>query len=230
MGVHIDFDPVCTNSHLDFFIRNIVVCKGDARLAHVNGATAVVRLPDASEAPEEPLSLHDVKDHISIRHNELDHQIAGWIVAARRKVETDTGIALVPGAYRITVTRFPMYGQPLLLPLWPVTSVESAAYYTRDGVETSIAETLTVSDGRPTLVHLPQSAQWPTDVRGFDPGVLEVKAGFASPNLVPEDLKHAMKVLIDHMSTFRGHVSTTAIENIGIDYDRWIERWQLPTL
>src|SRR6185503_17123821 len=134
MGVIIN----CTESHLDFFARNLTVCKGD-QVATIHGYTSVERVPIAADV-EEPVSLDEAKQHLNIALDDKtrDEDVQRWIKEARQQLEQDTGLALPRQTARIAIEQFPSFGSWLNLPIWPVRSVEAFSYVDRDGVEHDI--------------------------------------------------------------------------------------------
>jgi uncharacterized phiE125 gp8 family phage protein len=240
MGVVIrGYNPYCTDSHLDYFTRNLTVCNDGSDVCHVasaNGYASAFRIGDGSGSPEspadatEPLDLEDVKAHCRITHDDEDDILQRFMRTARARVERDTGVALVPGSWRITVHQFPSWRRPLHLPIWPVESVQSVGYYDTDGVLQDFGSpTVTLyTDSRPAKLFLPDTeTDWPTELREFDPGILDVSAGYASGDLVPDDLKQALYVLIEDVYRHRGSTSEETAR-VPAEYEYWIRAWQLP--
>jgi uncharacterized phiE125 gp8 family phage protein len=232
MGVTWNGFTDCTDSHADDFIHNRVTCRDSARSG---GYASAVRIPDGSPAPDEPITLEEAKAHIryDTEQSAEDDLVRSWIRSARQKVERDTGVVLVVGTYRITVDQYPIFRLPLILPVWPVQSIDAVAHYDRAGAlqsEGSPSPYVFLSSGRPHKLALTDDLSWPTDVRTYQPGVIDVTAGYASPSLVPDDLKQAVKLLVAQSASFREPmIAGQGIASVGIDYDRWIETWVLPS-
>lgn len=226
MGVIIN----CTDSHLDYFTRNLIVCKGD-QVATAHGYVSAERITDATE---EPIEVADAKSHINFTDSEHEHDgdVARWIKAARQKLEKDTGLALLEQTWRITVEQFPSYRQSLYLPVWPVRAVTAFSYVDRDGAEQNLIISPTnfilASRQRPAQLGLIDSATWPTDFRKFHPGTLELTAGFASVNDIPADLLMALLKLVGDFAGFRESSLLGQVAGAPQSYDELIAPWVLP--
>lgn len=227
MGVSIN----CTESHADFFTRNLSVCKTD-QVATAHGYVSAERLVDAVE---EPITIEEAKSHLNFAsaEHERDGDVLRWIKAARHKLERDTGLALRgPQTWRVTVEQFPSFRQSLYLPVWPVLSIESFAYVDRDGAEqdllTSPSNFLLASSGRPAQLGLIESASWPTDTRKFNPGTLTLTAGWADVADVPTDLLMAQLKLIGDFAGFRESRLIGQLGDAPMAYDDLIAPWVLP--
>jgi uncharacterized phiE125 gp8 family phage protein len=231
--------PYCTNSHADFFVRNIDVCKGDA-VASVNGHIASITRLDELEVGGVvglPISIDDAKKqfHGHLDLTEDDDQVVSWIKSAAHKVERDTGVTLLTSAWRVVLNAYPAWDQPIHLPLYPVQSIDDFTYYDFDGMLQSVASPLPdlVDYGRPVKIALAGTDTWPTDLRTFQPGVIDVTAGWSAPELIPDDLKQAIKILVGQMALYReqdvaGQGMTVTPTTLG--YEQWIASWVLPSL
>lgn len=229
----------CTDSHSDWFTRNLIACKGDGSGAYQNGCLSrPVRIGSISQ--DEPLTREDAIRHIRYDLNSAaeDENIYAWLASAFRKIESDTGVISLTSQWRIAIECFPTGRSPLVIPIWPIQSVDLIAYYDADGVLTSISAgspgtTLILDNAnRPSRLALETpSDAWPTDLRAFQPGILEVTAGFETAALYPDELKQSAKILIAQSALFREHAVSgpgIAVSSVLMDYDRWIERWVLP--
>lgn len=229
--------PYCTESHADFFTRNITVCKGDW-VASAHGSVASITSLDEQEVGAAillPITIEDAKKHFR-GHLDLeddDDQVLAWIKAARRKVENDTGLTLLTSRWQITLNAYPAWDQPLHLPLWPIQSVDDFYYYDTDGVQTSVGSPLPylIDYGRPAQLALDGTDTWPTSLRTFQPGVIEVTAGWSDPAFIPDDLKQAIRYLVGQMALYREtDVSGPGVTvgQVSIGYEQWISAWVLP--
>lgn len=228
MGVIIN----CTDSHLDYFARNLIVCKGD-QVATAHGYVSAERIEDAAE---EPLELAAAKSHIQFNLDEHDQDgdVQRWIKAARQKVERDTGLALREQTWRVTVEQFPSYRQSLYLPVYPVRSISSFVYVDRDGAEHNLIESPDVfilsSAGRPVQLGLVESATWPTDFRKFHPGTLELVAGWTRVEDIPAELLMAILKLVGDFAGFRESAIAGQVAAVPQTYDELIAPWVLPAI
>lgn len=240
MGVIIR-TPYCTDSHLDFFVRNLTVCKGDL-VASANGVVSQPIRLDAGGSPDadEPLTLLEAKRQIryDLASTADDDDVYAWIRSAFRKIEGDTGVVPLTSRWSFAVEAFPDWRQPLRLPLWPIQSVDRIAYYDTDGTLVELAagspgQAFILDQGsRPARLALERDTdEWPTNMRTFQPGLIEVTAGFTSAAAYPDDLKQAAKILIGQSALFREQDVAGAgmtLSAVSVDYQKWIERWVLP--
>jgi uncharacterized phiE125 gp8 family phage protein len=230
MGVIIN----CTHSHLDYFTRNLVVCKGDL-VATAHGYVSSERIADTSLTDSEPIGLEEAKAHLEITESDQDEKVERWIKEARHTLERDTALALTyPQRWRVTIQQFPSYRQSLYLPVWPVQQIDSLVYFDRDNNEQSLdvspGDYILSSAGRPAQLGLIDTASWPTSTRQFDPGRLELTAGWENPDDIPRDLIQALKKLIGDFAGFRESRVGVSLEASPKSYDELIAPWVLPAV
>lgn len=148
----------------------------------------------------EPLTLAEARSHLQMDPAIVDQDanILRWIIAAREWVEQETGISLLLKTYDVYFDALPMDRTPIALPWRPVPSIASFSSIDSAGVTQTLAVTnyhLDPSSAapRPARVALSEIGAWPTDLRSFQPYVLRIVAGFASPEAVPEPLRQWMR-------------------------------------
>jgi len=137
----------------------------------------------------------EVADGIAYHERKLN----SLIQAAREKVETDTGRAIISQTWDYTFDLFPYGLEPIYLPKSPVSSVTSLKYYDTSNVQQTLATTVykTFLDREPAEIRLKYQQQWPF-LYG-EQGVITVRfvCGYgAAATAVPESLKAAMLLLI----------------------------------
>lgn len=233
MGVII----TCTESHLDYFTHNLTVCKGD-QVATIHGYVSMQRVPVTADV-EEPLGLQEAKQHLNYALTETTHdeEVQRWIKEARQQVEQDTGLALPLQRVILSIAQFPSYRSWLNLPVWPVRSVEAFSYVDRDGAEQNIlaspSDFLLSSTERPARLGLTETSNWPTTARKFNPGTLEVMAGWETRNEIPRPLVLAVKKLIGDYANFRESSIAFAglqVQPVPQSYADLIAPWVLPVV
>ena len=159
----------------------------------------------------EPLLLATVKAHLNVTSTSWDTQITNLIKVARRAVERYLKRSLITQTWEVYYDNLI---DEMRLPYGPIQSVTSVSYYNLDGV----------------LTVLPSTAYWP-DLdgiikRGYDvtypevqygrPNavVIEYKAGYGDDSTdVPEDIIHAMLIMITDLFENRGEVVIGASTN-----------------
>lgn len=230
----------CTDSHLDFFTRNLTVCRSDA-VASAHGYLsdpARIDIPAVGADLTLPLALEDAKAHLRVTSSDEDALIISWILAAWQKVERDTGLVLLTSEWRMYVHAYPAWNQPLRLPLWPIQSIDTFDYVDSAGVTQTVMSGSPASipyivdyGTRPVLLHLENEDTWPSDLRTNQPGTIEVTAGWTHPELIPADLLQAMRLLIGESDLNREHSVSgqgVTVTPVPIGYDQWIAPWVLP--
>lgn len=142
----------------------------------------------------EPVTVAEVKSHLSIEHTDWDTMIGGWIAAARQQIDgpDGIGIAMVTQTWRLTLDAFPAC--PLKMPLAPCQSITSIKYTDPDGTEVTVAaeDYVLVTDARPAILHPAYGVAWPSPRRV--PGAVRITfvAGYGVAAAVPQDLKNAV--------------------------------------
>jgi uncharacterized phiE125 gp8 family phage protein len=196
-----------------------------------HGSVSAARLVDAAA---EPLYLTDVKAYLRFAEHEHDQdgEIHTWIKSARQKLEKDTGLALKSQSWRVTVEQFPSDRQSLSLPVWPVQTIDRFVYIDRDGTEQDLLVSPSTFilglTSRPAQLGLIDTASWPTNTRGFQPGTLELTAGWTQDADIPAELLMAMKKLIGDFAGFRESALMGQVAPVPQSYDALIAAWILP--
>lgn len=158
----------------------------------------------------EPLSLAETKTHLSVDTSDTDAQIQNAIRASRRYVERHYGLALLTQTLVLIRDGFP--------PGWielrsPVQSVTSVVYLDAAGSSQTWSSTFYVTDkdSEPARLAPAVSAVWPTTA-GL-PGAVKVTyvAGWTTPELVPDEVRQALLLLVGHYYANREAVFTGSI-------------------
>jgi len=142
----------------------------------------------------EPISLAELKEHLRVLHDTEDEYLGTLIAAARIHLEDTSGTAIASRTLDGFLSGFPRGS--IVLPHPPLQSVVSIKYRDTDGVIQTLApercHVETVQ--RPGRIHL-LSGNWPSTQ--VHPHAVEVRfvAGF---DAIPDDFKHAMKLLCGH--------------------------------
>ncbi len=128
-----------------------------------------------------------------------DPKLLSLIKAAREKVETDTGRAVIAQTWDYTFDLWPYGLEAIYIPKAPVSAITSVKYYDTTNVEQTLATSVykTFLDREPAEIRLKKSQQWPF-LYG-EQGVITVRfvAGYgAAATAVPESLKAAMLLLV----------------------------------
>ncbi len=148
------------------------------------------------------VSLARAKEHLRADDAADDALITDMIAAATRRIERETGLALITSQWRLLADALPR-DCTFRIPLAPVASIDEVAVRTESGWQTVPA-----SDWRADLASRPTrlvaSGEWPRPDGA--PGAIRITftSGFgATPDAVPEELRMAVLVLTAHYYEFR---------------------------
>jgi uncharacterized phiE125 gp8 family phage protein len=146
----------------------------------------------------EPISVAEAKEWLLVDYDDQDEVIEAIIKAARLKIEKRCGISIAMKQYGMKVGGF---SNRIELPYPPVISVDSIKYLDGDGVEQTVDASDYVLMQDDYVPYVFATGGWPTD-NADRPDAVQVTytTGIdvedSPPDEVPEDLKHAMRLLI----------------------------------
>ena len=149
----------------------------------------------------EPITLDEAKEHLRVDVTDEDDYIEGLIRAARQYAETTfTHRAFIEQELRLTLNRWPV-DRYLELPRPPLISVTSITYTDEDGTaDTLTAGTDYLVDTAANRLVLRNGVYWPT-VTLQESGAISIVylAGYGDrASDVPEEIRHALKILVGH--------------------------------
>lgn len=159
----------------------------------------------------EPLSSTEVKNYLKIDVSTDDDLIAAQIKAARRMVESYTGLALISQTIEQKFDRFPLppqyrlgdfpTGGALILIRYPLISVSSVAYTDTAGDSQTLSTDIYLTDSHdiPARLYLKYAQVWPDTYQQPNAVTVTYTAGYANAAAVPEDVKQAMYMMIADM-------------------------------
>ena len=150
----------------------------------------------------EPVSTDEAKTHIRVDITEDDTYIGTLIVAARARVEAFLRKALITQTWEYRLDWFPLSDDAdLIVPMLPLIAVSSIKYIDTDGDEQtwdSSEYTVDIHNHIPRIVTA-FSSTWPTTRDQINAVTIEFTAGYGNAAAVPQDIKHAMLLLIGEM-------------------------------
>jgi uncharacterized phiE125 gp8 family phage protein len=178
-----------------------------------------------------PLSVLQAKRQLRLEpeDTEEDDHIAELCAAAGRKVERDLGYPVLRQTCETHLDRFP--SGPIWLGGGDDMTIVALRYVDSAGVEQTIAPTnyRLNAVGRVAEVYPAPSFCWPSTQCVPGAVVVEWQAGWAGPSDVPEDLVHAMKMLVGHWDRNREAVIVGSIsQEVKMAYDDLIEQFRVP--
>ncbi len=164
----------------------------------------------------EPLTTAQAKAHLRVDISDDDTLIDAIILAARKRLETDSSLALITQTLEMTLDCFPPGNCPIQLKRPPLQSVTSIKYIDTDGVEQTWSSSLYRVDtaSRPSRITPAYDESYPSTREVTGAVTIRFVAGYgdASTN-VPEDLIQALKMLIGHFYENREDVITGTISS-----------------
>lgn len=165
----------------------------------------------------EPVTLQEARDQCRLDDDVEDALISEYIAAARDYCEKVTGLPLMPQTVTLYADKF--CGEMVLKP--NLISVESVKYIDSDGdLQTITPADYTVDDKSIIgTVYPAYSKQWPAARCEKNAVQIEFKCGFESRAKVPDTIKSAMKLLINHWHENRSAATAGSMQSIpyGVD-------------
>lgn len=181
----------------------------------------------------EPITTAEAKTHLreDLSDATNDAYIDSLVIAARRWIERTCGLALVTQTWDGSLDAFPFAGY-ISIPKYPLVSVTSLTYYDEDLSTSTVFPAADYQvDGakRPPVVGLKRGTSWPTvQLRRTSGVVVRFVAGYGDPNDVPDDIKHAIRLLIAQMYTMREpEVVGTIVAKVGFAVDALLADYRL---
>lgn len=150
---------------------------------------------------KEPVTVDEVKRHLRIQHDDENELIDRYIRTARRALENDLRRGFLPQTWDVAIDEAPCYSAPILLPRAPVASVTSVTSYDTANVGTVFASSNYFVDtlGEPGRVCLNWGIVWPSPSNGLretNAIIVRYVCGYATPELVPDDLTAAVLLMV----------------------------------
>ena len=183
---------------------------------------------------QEPVTLAEAKrQQVGIAEgiDHFDDEIQRNISTARALVENDTGLVCYTGTYTWKFTEWPCESWFEIPAIRPVTSITSITYVDGSGVTQTwsaskyVLETSTVVP----VVRLAYAESWPGDIRGDINGItVTMIAGYASVLTVPDGIKKAVLLLVNHWFENKGIVGNVG-PDIGMTYDALVSSFRRPS-
>ena len=144
-----------------------------------------------------PVSYADAKAHLRLPDDTESVLVSALLDAARRKVEDDTGRALMTQTWDLTLDAFPRDG--IAMPREPLASVTSVKVTGVAGVQSTLASTVYQVNlaACPPSITLADGQSWPSDLRANQAIVVRFVAGYGTKESdVPEPIRLAVLQLV----------------------------------
>jgi uncharacterized phiE125 gp8 family phage protein len=165
-----------------------------------------------TEPAEEPISFDEAKDHLNLTSQTKDNYVDSLIKVARRMVERYLQRALITQTWDLYL---PDWRDCIDLHYPPLISITSVVYKNLLGADTTLTHgnyMHVVTADTPGKLIRKYGVTFP-QVEYGNPDAIKIRyvAGYGSSESVPEDIKHAMKLILTDLYEHRG---TVVIGNI----------------
>ena len=164
---------------------------------------------------EHPLSVADAKLQLRIDPEDTDQDahIGKLCASAHRKIEHELGYPILQQTRQTHLSGFPV--GPIWLGGGAGLDVDALHYVDGTGTLRLILPTDYVVDAisRPATVAPAPTKTWPSTQRRAGAVQIDWTAGWENPAAVPEDLVHAMKLLVGHWDQNREAVIVGTISS-----------------
>jgi uncharacterized phiE125 gp8 family phage protein len=182
----------------------------------------------------EPITTADAKSHLRVDTAADDDYIDLLITVARRTVEYWRNEALITQTWKLVMDAFPGEDR-LTLPKPPLQSITHVKYTPKDDSLTTFSSDSYIvdTDSDPGRLVLKSGESWPGDTLQIVNGVeITFVAGYGdAASDLPEELVHAMKLMVGHWYENReqvavGRSAVTRAEEIpmGAQWLIWFDR------
>ena len=181
-----------------------------------------VETPPAAE----PVTLAEAKAHLRVLHASEDALITRLIAAVRSTVERTLGRALIPQPLNSWLRASPAPAR-IPPPRPPLRSVASITYRDLDDANQTLAADSYVVIGEDLLrarVERAAGASWPATFTTPKAVKVTYDAGYGGASTdVPEDLRNALLLMVEHLYYNRGASSDARLEAIPFGVDAMLD-------
>lgn len=162
-----------------------------------------------------PLSVAEAKRQLRLEPEDIDQDdhVSDLCAAAHRKIERELGYPILLQTRATHLAHFPR--GPIWLGGGDSVSILSILYRDTSNAVQTLNPSAYALDAvsRVAQVYPAPSTTWPSTVNTPSAVVVEWRAGWAQPDDVPEDLIHAMKLLVGHWDQNREAVVVGTISS-----------------
>lgn len=157
----------------------------------------------------EPILLQQAKDHLRLDHDSEDELVSRLVSAARQLVESETRRALITQTWDYALDydwpteedkRLGMVNR-IVLPKPPVQSVTYVKYIDTSGVEQTLAANQYLL--RNGVIEPAYGVTWPSVREQMATVTVRYVCGYGAAAAVPEQIKHAILLLVGHWFSHR---------------------------
>ena len=141
------------------------------------------------------VELPEVKDHLREATASDDAYIQELIYAAQAKAEEDYDLSLNEVTYDLLLDDFPL---EILIWMWPIQEITSVKYTDDDGDTQTVSSSNYATDlySKPARIKPISGYTWPIPRDSLNAVQVRFVTGFASPAVIPGDIKEALYLTI----------------------------------
>lgn len=171
------------------------------------------------EPTVEHVTVDSLRTHCRIDFQDEDDVLSGYLLAARRVVETDTERAMLTQTWTLTMDAFPC--DLIELRRCPVQSVTSVTYLDTSGDSQTLATTVYAVDvsSEPARITLKSGQVWPTTYDQANAVTVTFVAGWTAPSLVDPMAGQAIRMLASHWANNRESVDAMNVKETPQGYE-----------
>lgn len=158
-----------------------------------------------TDATSEALTLEQAKLHLRVTDDSEDDAINDLIKRSRLYIQREIGRSIMSCTWKLTLDWFPSV---VFLRFPPVTAISSVTYYDTAGTVTTLSTDDYIYDLQSEMARITPAygKTWPSTQSRIAAVTVNYTAGYASAAAVPEPIKHAMLLLIEHWYRMRSAV------------------------
>lgn len=171
-----------------------------------------------------PVSVADAKRYARIDTNDEDSLFDGWIREAVEYIQRTQDTQLMPAQWRLKFDRWPCGSQTnpwasILIPKWPVISVDSIQYIDTNGATQTWASSNYTVDlaTKPARIQAGYGIIRPTLQSVPSAVTVNLTLGYASAVLVPPTIKQAIYLMVRNSFERGDEAKTEAATGLGVD-------------
>lgn len=191
--------------------------------------TTTVKTPPVIE----PVSLVEAKDHLRVDITDDDALIQGRLRAARRHLERRYACAFLTQTLVLTRDNFGCWNREPIKLRSPAVSVSSVTYVDPSGssIVWGSSNYVLVATQEPARLYPALTTVWPTTAAVPGAVKIEYVAGYTQPELVPDDMKEAVLLLLGHFYENREAVLTGSVsKEIELSLNELMSTYYTPLL
>lgn len=151
---------------------------------------------------EEPVDVETVSGDLGLSADDDNDLISRLIVSSRIYHEELAGIRVMDQTVRVDLDAFPV-GE-IKLEVYPLQQVTTVAYTDSDGNPQTVLATNYEVDLERSLLRPIETFSWPSTKNVYNAVQITCQAGYATVDLVPENLLHSVRMLTGHYYACRG--------------------------